>query len=241
MKGVNLQILNSDKPAAPGIPIISELNNECCRVDWTPPMNDGGCQIDGYVLERKKVNSERWIRLNAKLNTFHNYLARRMVEGNTYQIRVTAINDCGTGDPSPLSETFTPMAPTSEIPTIRKGLTSDTSIELKWDAPIDQGPLGMTGYHVQFQVLKNPDSENPLMDVEEDEWHDWSRTKLKPDLTNQVLDGLETGKTYMFRMAAENAAGKSKWTTVGPIVCAEAVEDPRIIVPRAIARFVKVN
>ena len=143
-----------DKPGQPGIPVISELNNECCRVDWTPPINDGGCQIEGYFLERKKVNSERWIRLNAKLETFHNQLARRMVEGNTYQIRVTAVNECGVGDPSPMSEAFTPMAPTSEIPSIRKGHTTDESIELKWEAPIDQGPIGMTGYHIQFQVCQ---------------------------------------------------------------------------------------
>ena len=221
--------------------MISELNNECCRVDWTPPINDGGSQISGYIVERKKESSERWIRLNAKLVAFHNYLARRMVEGNTYQIRVTAVNECGAGDASPLSTTFTPMAPTSEIPTIRKGATTDNSIELKWEAPIDQGPLGMLGYHVQLQILKNPESENPLMECEEDEWHDWSRGKLKPDLSSQVLDGLETGKTYMFRMAAENAAGKSKWTTVGPIVCGESVEDPKILLPRVLSRLVKVH
>ena len=79
------------------------------------------------------------------------------------------------------------------------------------------------------------------MDCEDDEWHDWSRTKVKPDLNSQVLTGLETGKTYMFRMAAENAAGRSKWTTMGPVICAEQVEDPRIMLPRVLSRLVKVN
>ena len=45
------------------------------------------------------------------------------------------------------------MAPTSEIPSIRCGATTDESIELKWEAPIDQGPLGMSGYLVQFQGM----------------------------------------------------------------------------------------
>jgi hypothetical protein len=75
-------------------------------------------------MERKKVKSDRWIRLNVKLATFHNALSRRMVEGIAYQIRVIAVNECGIGEPSPMSEQFVPMAPTSEVPTIRKGRLS---------------------------------------------------------------------------------------------------------------------
>ena len=122
----------------------------------------------------------------------------------------------------------------------RTGLTTDESIELKWEAPADQGSIAMSGYHVQFQILKNPDSENPLMEMEEDEWHDWRR-KINPNQSAETFDGLETGKTYMFRIAAKNAAGNSKWTTVGPICCAEAVEDPRILMPRVLCRLVKVR
>ena len=68
--------------------------------------------------------------------------------------------------------------------------------------------------------------------VDDDAWNDWSR-KIKPDANAANLDGLETGKSYLFRIATQNAAGKSKWTTLGPIVCAHEIIDPRIIVPRA--------
>ena len=78
-----------------------------------------------------------------------------MVEGTAYQVRVTAVNEVGVGEPSPVSESFTPMAPTSEIPSIRKGLTTDESIELKWAAPEDQGALGMKGYLIQLQVSRS--------------------------------------------------------------------------------------
>ena len=44
-----------------------------------------------------------------------------MVEGNRYQIRVTAVNDCGAGEPSANSETFMPLAPTSEVTQLRTG------------------------------------------------------------------------------------------------------------------------
>ena len=49
-----------------------------------------------------------------------------MVEGNRYQIRVTAVNDCGAGEPSALSEAFMPLAPTSEVTQLRTGRLTGT-------------------------------------------------------------------------------------------------------------------
>ena len=34
-----------DIPGPPGQPKISELTGEDCRVDWGPPLEDGGCTI----------------------------------------------------------------------------------------------------------------------------------------------------------------------------------------------------
>ena len=110
------------------------MNNECCRVDWTPPQDQGGTNITGYFLERKKVTSDRWVRLNMKLTEYHNYLARRMVEGNQYQIRVTAVNDCGVGEPSAMSEVFMPLAPTSEVTQLRAGKLTGTSSNMQKEA-----------------------------------------------------------------------------------------------------------
>ena len=50
-----------------------------------------------------------------------------MVEGNQYQIRVTAVNDCGVGEPSAMSEIFMPLAPTSEVTQLRAGKLTGTS------------------------------------------------------------------------------------------------------------------
>ena len=78
-------------------------------------------KIDNSLFIVSQVTSERWVRLNTKLHEFHNYLARRMVEGNRYQIRVTAVNDCGAGEASGLSESFMPLAPTSEVTQLKTG------------------------------------------------------------------------------------------------------------------------
>ena len=54
-----------DIPSAPGKPVISELTDETCRADWTPPSDDGSCEIRGYLVERKKTKATRWIRLDS--------------------------------------------------------------------------------------------------------------------------------------------------------------------------------
>ena len=42
--------------------------------------------FQGYLVERKKVKANRWIRLNGDLATYHHYLVKRLVDGNTYQV-----------------------------------------------------------------------------------------------------------------------------------------------------------
>jgi hypothetical protein len=75
----------------------------------------------GYIIERKKIRATRWIRLNGEMVEMHNYNVRRLVDGNTYHLRVSAVNICGVGEPSEVSENFTPIAPTSEVTSFRLG------------------------------------------------------------------------------------------------------------------------
>lgn len=63
----------------------------------------------GYVIERKKTQSQRWIRLNMEPLPLTDYEARRMIEGIEYQIRVRAVNDIGLSEPSEPSKPFTPL------------------------------------------------------------------------------------------------------------------------------------
>ena len=81
--------------------------------------------------------------------------------------------------------------------------------------------------------------EFDINQVDDDGWEDWHR-KIGADATSADLEGLETGKSYCFRIATKNAAGKSKWTTFGPVICAEEVIDPAITVPRKMTRLIQV-
>lgn len=67
---------------------------------WYPPEDDGDSQITGYIVERKEVRADRWIRANKVPVTMTRYRSTGLVEGLEYEHRVTAINARGTGKPS---------------------------------------------------------------------------------------------------------------------------------------------
>lgn len=125
-------------PTEPTVPKISDVTAETCWVEWGEPSTNGGQPIKGsdlntdylnnidkitiiyliilyifnylgYIIERKKSKSERWIKLNVEPIPTLYYEARRMIEGTEYQIRARAVNDCGVGAPSSPSAPFTPL------------------------------------------------------------------------------------------------------------------------------------
>lgn len=63
----------------------------------------------GFILERKKKKSYRWMRLNFDLLNDLSYEAKRMIEGVVYEMRVYAVNSVGMSRPSPASQPFMPI------------------------------------------------------------------------------------------------------------------------------------
>lgn len=66
-------------------------------------------EFSGYVLERKKLKSYRWMRLNFDPYPETTYEARRMIEGVPYEMRVYAVNGIGMSRHSPASQPFVPV------------------------------------------------------------------------------------------------------------------------------------
>nr|XP_039267422.1 myosin-binding protein C, cardiac-type-like [Styela clava] len=220
-----------DVPATPTTPVISNVTAETCQVEWKEPGENAGCPIKGYVIERKKTQSERWIRLNAAPIECTDYEARRMIEGIEYQIRILAANAVGLSEPSKPSLPFTPLAPCSVPTNFKVSATTDDSIELSWIPPMEIGAAGLDGYKLEMQ----------LKTAEGGEWKLVQKGLLSNKLTKINLEKLETCKKYCFRMSAVNKAGSSPFAEVGPVVCAFLVEEPKISLPRPYLKPVKVK
>lgn len=76
---------------------------------------------------------------------------------------------------------------------------------LAWNWPDRNGGSDITGFLVEFQ------------EEGEKEWDEWKTVSIP----ESHVTGLEEGKTYRFRVRAENAIGLSRPDTTLPILCQE--------------------
>uniref|UniRef100_A0A4W4GKL3 Myosin-binding protein C, cardiac-type n=1 Tax=Electrophorus electricus TaxID=8005 RepID=A0A4W4GKL3_ELEEL len=214
---INVKVV--DVPDPPQAPRILSVGEDSCIVQWDPPLFDGGQPVLGYVLERKKTKSYRWMRLNFDPYKDTTYEAKRMIEGMTYEMRVYAVNSIGMSRPSPASQPFVPVAPSSEPIGLCVDDISDTTVSLKWRTPERVGSASIEGYGVEYCIEGS------------DEWI--PAFKGLTERTSVVIRDLPTGEKMQFRVRAYNVAGPSPAATLPhAITVREIMQRPKIWLPR---------
>ncbi|RVE74463.1 hypothetical protein OJAV_G00022200 [Oryzias javanicus] len=214
---INVKVV--DVPDPPQAPKILSVGEDSCVVQWEPPQFDGGQPIIGYVLERKKLRSYRWMRLNFDPFVGTTYEAKRMIEGVPYEMRVYAVNSIGMSRHSPASQPFVPVAPTSEPIGLCVEDISDTSIALKWRAPERIGAAELKGYGIEY-CKEGTDEWIPAF-------------QGLTDRTTATIRDLNTGDKLQFRVRAYNMAGPSAPATLAqPVTIREIMQRPKIWLPR---------
>uniref|UniRef100_A0AAZ3QR33 Myosin binding protein C3 n=1 Tax=Oncorhynchus tshawytscha TaxID=74940 RepID=A0AAZ3QR33_ONCTS len=211
---INVKVV--DPPSAPRILSVGE---DSCVVQWDPPKSDGGNPIIGYVLERKKKKSYRWMRLNFDPYTDTTYEAKRMTEGVEYEMRVYAVNAIGMSCHSAASQPFIPVAPTSEPVGLCVDDISDTTVSLKWRTPEHLGSSELDGYGVEY-CKEGSDEWVPAFEG-------------LTERTSVIIRDLPTGEKMQFRVRAYNTAGPSAPTSLAQAVTIrEIMQKPKIWIPR---------
>ncbi|XP_042532526.1 myosin-binding protein C, cardiac-type [Dipodomys spectabilis] len=223
---VNLTVKVIDVPDAPAAPEISNVGEDCCTVRWAPPAYDGGQPVLGYILERKKKKSYRWMRLNFDLLRELSHEARRMIEGVAYEMRVYAVNAVGMSRPSAPSQSFMPIGPPGEPTHLAMEDVSDTTVSLKWRAPERVGAGGLDGYSVEYCQEGCSEWVAALQGLTE-------RTSL-------LVKDLPTGARLLFRVRAHNVAGPgAPVTTKEPVTVQEILQRPRLQLPRHLRQTIQ--
>ncbi|XP_065123754.1 myosin-binding protein C, cardiac-type [Paramisgurnus dabryanus] len=214
---INVKVV--DVPDPPEAPRILSVSEDSCIVQWDPPVYNGGQPIIGYVMERKKTKSYRWMRLNFDPYKETTYEAKRMIEGVAYEMRIYAVNAIGMSRPSAASQPFVPIAPTSEPVGLCVEDISDTTITLKWRAPERIGAADLDGYGVEYCKEGS------------DEWV--PAFAGLTERTSVIIRDLPTGEKMQFRVRAYNIAGPSPPATLQQAVTIrEIMQRPKIWVPR---------
>ncbi|XP_032021873.1 myosin-binding protein C, cardiac-type [Hylobates moloch] len=223
---VNLTVKVIDVPDAPAAPKISNVGEDSCTVQWEPPAYDGGQPVLGYILERKKKKSYRWMRLNFDLIQELSHEARRMIEGVVYEMRVYAVNAIGMSRPSPASQPFMPIGPPSEPTHLAVEDVSDTTVSLKWRPPERVGAGGLDGYSVEYCPEGCSEWVAALQGLTEH--------------TSILVKGLPTGARLLFRVRAHNMAGPgAPVTTTEPVTVQEILQRPRLQLPRHLRQTIQ--
>lgn len=112
-----------DPPAAPGTPRGIDTTEDSITISWTKPRHDGGSPITGYVVEKRLLGEDKWVKATQVHVPDTTYRVLNLIENHEYEFRVAAVNAAGQGPWSSSSDAIRASAPSSA-----PKITSDLSI-----------------------------------------------------------------------------------------------------------------
>lgn len=100
-------VVNIDCTEKPDPPIQVEAHDPTSKsitVTWKAPDYDGGCPIQGYIIEKIEKDGDRYERVTPSLVPGFSYVVMGLKEDMEYQFRVRAENAAGVSEPSRSSQ-----------------------------------------------------------------------------------------------------------------------------------------
>lgn len=94
---------------------MTEVGGDFVNLSWEKPYDDGGSRIQGYLIDKREIDSDTWQRVNAAICVTTQINIGNLIEGRQYVFRVFAQNEAGLSLPSQASNTVTIKDPLSKI------------------------------------------------------------------------------------------------------------------------------
>lgn len=187
-------------PEAPG-KIATKAGNARIAVAWTAPAGDGGSPITDYVVQFSSNGGTSWTTFVDDVSAKTSAIVLRLTNGTPYLIRVAAINAAGQGafvQSDPVAPFGPPTAPTGV--TVLAGIGR---VRVTWTPPTSDSGSAITDYIVQYSS---------------DTGGSWTTfADGVSTATVATVTRLVNGTSYLFRVAAVNAAGESRFAQSVPI------------------------
>uniref|UniRef100_A0AAY5KCJ8 Myomesin 1a (skelemin) n=1 Tax=Esox lucius TaxID=8010 RepID=A0AAY5KCJ8_ESOLU len=194
---VKAAIAVSDVPI--GVHLV-EAARDYMVVGWKEPIVTGGADIRGYFVDYRTVKAGfigQWRELNHKALTT-----------TSYKFQVRAVNMVGIKQDLSFLEHFPdPIIPPPGVPRCLHVLeVRNTSVVLLWEPPTFDGRSPVNGYYVDLKEAAPGE--------------DWKGANNKATkLKYMKVNGLIAGRSYVFRVRAQNLAGVGEPSTVlGPVL-----------------------
>ena len=213
------------RPSPPTGPVMfSEISAESVTVKWNAPSMDGGAVVTNYTLDVQDSNTLLWhpvlasaIRPTIKVN--------KLTRGLHYTFRIYAENRYGRSDCLQTHSVVTnyPFSVPDCPINVQVVMAAENRMKIEWEEPDSDGGNAITAYHVE---MKDKNSMTWIKCAEAPPNNLWSR------ITN-----LQKGLEYEFRVAAENLAGLSNFSTPSHgAVARDEVGAPRDVVVTDVGR-----
>uniref|UniRef100_A0AC35TXM9 Ig-like domain-containing protein n=1 Tax=Rhabditophanes sp. KR3021 TaxID=114890 RepID=A0AC35TXM9_9BILA len=188
----NITVL--DIPGPPGGPLkASNINKEGCKLEWSPPVDNGGTEIVGYIVEKMDTSRGTW----QEVGEFPDCTAtvKGLTRDKSYLFRVKAVNL--QGESKPLEGTDEIVArdefEVPDAPEAPKVVDYDKDrIDIAWEKPFDGGnPIK------EYVVERREKGSSLWVEAGKTQDTKFSATNLRP------------GVEHEFRIVALNDAGYS--------------------------------
>uniref|UniRef100_H2YLF7 Uncharacterized protein n=1 Tax=Ciona savignyi TaxID=51511 RepID=H2YLF7_CIOSA len=205
-------------PDAPDALTIKEVHKDSVGLSWNKPY-DGGKAIFNYVVEKREIKSERWVRVTKELINESRYTVTGLFESNEYEFRVAAENSIGIGAkclPSKQVKAEDPvLVPGPAVNPQVKSISKNT-VTVTWQKPRHDGGAPVLGYIVETQKAGS------------EAWKIWC-TQETQKTTSYTVPDLTENYEYRIRVTAVNkAAGESRPDHTVPVAPRQKLSSPSI-------------
>jgi hypothetical protein len=77
---------------------VTDVTKETCVISWKPPLDNGGCTIEKYIIEKQDVARGGWAPAGEVHGDNTSLRVTKLTPGKEYQFRVRAVNKEGESD-----------------------------------------------------------------------------------------------------------------------------------------------
>jgi hypothetical protein len=195
------------QPFAPDAPmrVGGSPGDRQVTLTWQAPANDGGAAIVGYSVQYSSDRGATWVTWSGSTAST-SAVVSGLTNGAAYIFRVAATNSIGTGSLSSSSLPITPRTVPGLVGRV-SGTPSANRAVLSWSTPVSNGGAAVVAYAVQYSS---------------DGAKTWTTSPDQPTTTSTVVRGLSNGVSYVFRVAALNAAGQGAFSVASDPVTPRA-------------------